>query len=55
MPTLGELMGTLPQKGTVEWIGVRPGRREDPGAADSSYKVRLCQEQRRWSELKSGR
>ncbi len=35
MPTLGELMGTLPQKGTVEWIGVRPGRREDPGALDS--------------------
>jgi MOSC domain-containing protein YiiM len=35
MPTLGELMSTLPQRGTVEWIGVRPGRREALDALDS--------------------
>ena len=28
MQTLRDLMDTLPQTGTVEWIGVRPGRRE---------------------------
>ena len=28
MQTLRDLMETLPQTGTVEWIGVRPGRRE---------------------------
>ena len=28
MPTLAELMATLPQEGTVEWIGIRPARRE---------------------------
>ena len=27
MPTLQELFDTLPQTGTVEWIGVRPDRR----------------------------
>ena len=28
MKTLQQLMDTLPQTGTVEWIGVRPARRE---------------------------
>ena len=28
MPTLKELLNTLPQTGEVEWIGVRPGRDE---------------------------
>lgn len=28
MPTLQELFDALPQTGTVEWIGLRPGRRE---------------------------
>lgn len=27
MPTLQELIDTLPQQGTVEWIGIRPARR----------------------------
>jgi hypothetical protein len=27
MPTLKQLIDTLPQHGTVEWIGVRPTRR----------------------------
>ena len=35
MPTLGELMSTLPQEGTVEWIGVRPARREALDALDT--------------------
>jgi len=35
MPTLAELMDTLPQSGTVEWIGVRPARRESPQAVAS--------------------
>lgn len=26
MPTLGELLNTLPQRGVVEWIGIRPAR-----------------------------
>ena len=30
MPTLAELRNTLPQVGTVEWIGVRPARRATP-------------------------
>ena len=28
MPTLADLMDTLPQTGIVEWIGVRPARHE---------------------------
>lgn len=28
MPTLKELLNTLPQTGAVEWIGLRPGRDE---------------------------
>lgn len=28
MPTLQELFETLPQRGVVEWIGLRPARRE---------------------------
>ena len=35
MPTLAELVNTLPQSGTVEWIGVRPGRRETPRSVAS--------------------
>ena len=27
MPTLPELIDTLPQRGTVEWIGIRPARK----------------------------
>lgn len=27
MPTLRELIDTLPQRGTVEWIGIRPARK----------------------------
>lgn len=27
MPTLKELIDTLPQQGTVEWIGIRPARK----------------------------
>jgi len=27
MPTLQELIDTLPQQGTVEWIGIRPARK----------------------------
>ena len=27
MPTLQELLDTLPQQGVIEWIGVRPARR----------------------------
>lgn len=27
MPTLQELIDTLPQRGTVEWMGIRPARR----------------------------
>lgn len=29
MKTLEQLMNTLPQTGTVEWIGIRPARRAD--------------------------
>lgn len=32
--TIAELMETLPQLGTVEWIGVRPGRDEPVQALD---------------------
>ena len=28
MPTLHELINTLPRQGTVEWIGIRPVRKE---------------------------
>lgn len=35
MPTLKELLATLPQTGVVEWIGVRPGRDEPVNAPDS--------------------
>lgn len=28
MPTIKELINTLPQVGTVDWIGIRPGREE---------------------------
>lgn len=31
---LGQLMHTLPQTGTLTWIGVRPGRREQPRVLD---------------------
>jgi len=27
MPTLKELIDTLPQQGVVEWIGIRPARK----------------------------
>ena len=52
MQTLRDLMDTLPQTGTVEWIGVRPGRREpvqsvqaarvgtEHGLADDHYSKR---------------
>ena len=35
MPTLKELMATLPQTGRVEWIGLRPDRREAMQVVDS--------------------
>lgn len=34
MPTLEQLMATLPQTGRVEWIGLRPGRDEAVVAVD---------------------
>ncbi|MEM7359070.1 MAG: MOSC domain-containing protein [Pseudomonadota bacterium] len=33
-PTLTELLNTLPQVGTVEWIGLRPGRRQSMESVD---------------------
>ena len=35
MQTLAELMDTLPQTGIVEWIGVRPARRETVSEVDA--------------------
>jgi MOSC domain-containing protein YiiM len=35
MPTLAELMATLPQSGIVEWIGTRPARRASLESVDS--------------------
>ena len=35
MRTLHHLMSTLPQRGRVEWIGVRPARRQPMNAVDS--------------------
>ena len=40
MSTLDDLLATLPQRGAVCWIGVRPARREPPVAVDSAQ-VRL--------------
>lgn len=34
-PTLAEIKNTLPQAGTVRWIGLRPGPRQDVQAVDS--------------------
>lgn len=35
MKTLKELLNTLPQQGIVQWIGVRPERRQDMQALDN--------------------
>lgn len=35
MPTLTELLATLPQQGAVRWIGLRPSRRVTPVAVDA--------------------
>ena len=35
MPTMKELLATLPQTGRVDWIGVRPDRRVDVQVRDS--------------------
>lgn len=35
MPTLRELMDTLPRPGTVEWIGIRPSRRASVEIVDA--------------------
>ena len=32
--TIGQLLSTLPQTGTVTWIGIRPARRVKPIALD---------------------
>jgi len=35
-PTLQDLFDTLPQRGTLRWIGLRPGRREPMSAVDEA-------------------
>ncbi|MEZ5799385.1 MAG: MOSC domain-containing protein [Nitratireductor sp.] len=34
MPTISELISTFPRQGTIEWIGIRPARREPVLALD---------------------
>ena len=36
MPTVAELLATLPQVGTLEWIGLTPARREPPVSAEEA-------------------
>lgn len=45
MRTLDDLMATLPQRGVVEWIGVRPARRapmQTPAAVDATPEAGLA-------------
>jgi len=36
MPTLQDLFDTLPQRGTLRWIGLRPARREPMSVVDEA-------------------